>query len=67
MIAWPVVCECGWFDTPSFGNRWFTTKAFPCCPSCGRDIDEAEMVKGRAVGLFRRRVVPFAAHENTND
>lgn len=43
-----VVCECGWHDEPSFGNPWFTRQHFGyVCPSCGRDLDEAEVVVGR--------------------
>lgn len=56
-----LVCQCGWYDRPSFGDRWFSEKSYPVCPRCGRDTDEAEMRTGRVVGVFRRRFVPMEA------
>ena len=52
-----LVCECGWWDEPSFGRRRFTETLYPVCPRCGRDTEDAEMVTAGVVGIFRRRLV----------
>ena len=52
-----LLCECGWWDEPSFGNRWFSEQAYPVCPDCGRSTYEARMVTAGVVGVFRRRLV----------
>lgn len=52
-----LVCECGWWTEPSFGNPWFAEKSYPVCPDCGRDTRQAKMVTAGAVGIFRRRLV----------
>lgn len=56
-----LVCECGWWDKPSFGDRWFSEKHYPVCPECGRCTTEAEMVTAREVGPFWNHRLEFAA------
>lgn len=50
-----VICTCGWFHRASFGDAWFTRKAHPVCPDCGRDTYEAETVTAKLVGPFWAR------------
>lgn len=52
-----LVCECCWWDEPSFGSRWFSEMHHPVCPDCARSTSEAKMVTARVVGVFRRRLV----------
>ena len=52
-----LLCECGWWDEPSFGDRWFSELRYPVCPKCGRDTDDAKMVTASVVGVLRRRLV----------
>ena len=54
-----LVCECGWWDEPAHGNRWFSEQSYPCCPKCGKGTEYAKMQKGHVEGFFRRRFVPF--------
>lgn len=51
-MRWAVIvlCDCGWFDEPSFGNKWFTETSYPICPDCGRDIRKARKIKAQLSG-----------------
>lgn len=50
-----VVCECGWWDEPSFGDAWFTRTHYPVCPDCGRSTGVADTITARKVGPFWNR------------